>query len=99
MEFLTKGPVIQPNDKDSFQQYVDMAQVTYDTLESMGYLNEINADNFEKVIKRLPKWIQAKFAERLKRLESEGHAMPTSGGLSQGASLCLEPSLLQCWTL
>ena len=26
---------------------------------------------------RLPKWMQAKFAERLKRLEGEGHAMPT----------------------
>ena len=43
----------------------------------MGYLNELNADNLEKVIKRLPKWMQAKFAERLKRVESEGHAMPT----------------------
>ena len=77
MESLTKGPVIQPNDKDSLQQYEDMAQVTYDTLESMGYLNEMNADNLEKVIKRLPKRMQAKFAERLKRLESEGHAMST----------------------
>ena len=54
-----------------------MTQVTYDTLESMGYLNVMNADNLEKVIKRLPKGMQAKFAERLKRLESEGHAMPT----------------------
>ena len=26
---------------------------------------------------RLPKWMQGKFAERLKRLESEGHMMPT----------------------
>ena len=50
MESLTKGPVIQPNDKDSLQQYADMAQVTYDTLESMGYLNEMNTDNLEKVI-------------------------------------------------
>jgi len=43
----------------------------------MGYLNEMNADNLEIVIKRLPKWMQAKFPERLKRLKSEGHAMPT----------------------
>ena len=77
VESLTNGPVIQPNEKDSFQQYADMAQVTYDTLESMGYLNEMNVDNLEKVIKRLPKWMQDKFAERLKRLESEGHAMLT----------------------
>ena len=77
VESLTRGPVIQPNDKDSLQQYADMVQVTYDILESMGYLNEMNAGNLEKVIMRLPKWMQAKFAERLKRLEGEGHAMPT----------------------
>lgn len=77
VESLTKGPVIQANDKESLQQYADIAQVTYDTLESVGYLNEMNADNLEKVIMRLPKWMQAKFAERLKRLESDGHAMPT----------------------
>ncbi|XP_068749478.1 uncharacterized protein [Montipora capricornis] len=77
VESLTRGPVIQPNDKDSLQQYADMVQVTYDILESMGYLNEMNVGNLEKVIMRLPKWMQAKFAERLKRLEGEGHAMPT----------------------
>ena len=69
VESLTMGPVIQPNDMDSLQQYTDMAQGTYDTLESMRYLNEMDADNLEKVIKR--------FAQRLKRLESEGHAMQT----------------------
>ncbi|XP_068712758.1 uncharacterized protein [Montipora foliosa] len=77
VESLTRGPVIQPNDKDSLQQYADMVQVTYDILESMGYLNEMNAGNLEKVIMRLPKWMQAKFAKRLKCLEGEGHAMPT----------------------
>ena len=72
VESLTEGPAIQANDKDSLQRYADMAQVTYDTLESVGYLSEMNANNMEKVITRLPKWMQAKFAERLKRLESEG---------------------------
>jgi len=52
VESLTKGPVIQANDKESLQQYADMAQVTYDTLESVGYLSEMNADNLEKVIMR-----------------------------------------------
>ena len=40
----------------------------HDTLESVGYLSEINVDKLEKVIMRLPKWTQAKFADRLKRL-------------------------------
>lgn len=77
VETLTKGPAIQPDDKNSLQQYADMAQVTYDTLESMGYLSEMNTDNLEKVIMRLPKWMQTKFAERLKHMESKGHMMPT----------------------
>ena len=46
----------------------------------MGYLSEMNAGNLEKVIMGLPKCILAKFAERLKRLESEGHMMPTFKG-------------------
>ena len=77
VESLTKRPVIQANDKESLQQYADMAQVTYDTLQSVGYLSEMNADNLEKVIMRLSKWMQAKFAERLKHLESEGHMIQT----------------------
>ena len=68
VESLTKGPAIQANDKDSLQRYADTAQVTYDTLESMGYLSEMNIDNLEKVIARLPKWMQSKFAEHLKNL-------------------------------
>ena len=59
---LTKGPAIQANDKDSLQRYADTAQVTY---ESMGYLSEMNIDNLEKVIARLPKWMQSKFAKHL----------------------------------
>ena len=62
------------------KQYGDIAQVSDDVLEVMGYLSEMNAGNLEKVILGLPKWLLAKFAERLKRLESEGHMMPTLKG-------------------
>lgn len=76
VESLTEGPAIQANDKDSLLCYADTAQVTYDTLESMGYLSEMNIDNLEKVIARLPKWMQSKFAEHLKNLERKGQKMP-----------------------
>ena len=36
----------------------------------------MNIDNLEKVIARLPKWMQSKFAEYLKNLERKGHKMP-----------------------
>ena len=37
----------------------------------------MNSDNLEKVIARLPKWMQAKFAERLNGLERKGQVMPS----------------------
>ena len=41
VESLTKGPAIQANDKDSLLCYADTAKVTYDTLQSMGYLSQM----------------------------------------------------------
>ena len=76
VESLTKGPALQANDKDSLQRYADTAQVTYDTLESIGYLSEMKIDNLEKVIARLPRWMQSKIAEHLKNLERKGQTMP-----------------------
>ena len=66
-----------PRDKEGLQRYANIAQVMYDTLESMGYLEEMNTDNLEKVILKLPKWLQDKFREHLKRLERQGRIMPT----------------------
>ncbi|XP_068676111.1 uncharacterized protein [Montipora foliosa] len=37
----------------------------------------MNAGNLEKVITRLPRWMQAKFAEHLKSLEGRGWLMPS----------------------
>lgn len=64
----------------------------------MGYLSETNADNLEKVIARLPTWMQAKFAEHLKSLECKGRLKPNFKNvvdLLNGPSVCPEPSLLQ----
>ena len=49
----------------------------YDTLESMDCLGEMNTDNLEQMILRLPKWAQMKFREHLKNLECQGRVMPT----------------------
>ena len=77
LDTLTKGPAISPQDKEGLQRYADIAQVMYDTLESMGCLGEMNTDNLEKVILKLPKWLQDRFREHLKRLERHGRIMPT----------------------
>ena len=77
VDTLVKGPVIAPQDKKGLQRYADRAQVMYDTLEAMNCLGEMNTDNLEKMILRLPKWAQAKFREHLKKLEHQGCIMPT----------------------
>ena len=45
IDTLTKGPAIAPQDKEGLQRYADIAQVMYETLESMGCLVETNTDN------------------------------------------------------
>ena len=77
IEALIKGPVIAPQDRHGLRRYADKAQVMYDTLESMACLGEMNTDNLEKMILRLPKWAQTKFREYLKNLERQGRVMPT----------------------
>ena len=48
-------------------QYV--YSIMYDTLNSTNYLGEMNADNLEKMILRLPKCAQGgKFAESFKKI-------------------------------
>ena len=74
VDALIKGPVIAPQDRHGLRRYADTAQVMYDTLESMDCLGEMNTDNLEKMILRLPKWAQTKFREYLKNLERQGRA-------------------------
>ena len=71
VDTLVKGPVVAPQDKRGLQRYADTAQVIYDTLEAMNCLGEMNTDNLEKMVLRLPKWAHAKFREHLKKLEHQ----------------------------
>ena len=77
VDSLTKGPMIAPNDKQGLRKYADDTRVMYDTLNSMNCLGEMNADNLEKMILRLPRWPQGKFAEYLKKIERGSSTMPT----------------------
>ena len=77
VDTLTKGPPIASQDKEGLQRYADMAQVMCDTLGSMNCLGEMNTDHLEKVILRLPKWLQDKFREHLKKLQRQGRIIPT----------------------
>lgn len=77
VDSLTKGPAFAPSDKEGLRRFADSAHVMYDTLKAMGCLAEMNTENLERIILRLPKWAQGKFGEYLKRIEHEGRVMPT----------------------
>jgi len=77
VEAMTTGPVIQPNDRQALQHFADTVRANYDTLDAMGYLSEMNTNNLEKLISRLPKWMQSKFVERLSKLERKGQTLPS----------------------
>ena len=90
VDTLTKGPMIAPNDKQGLRKYADDAQVKYDTLNSMNFLGEMNADNLEKMILRLPKWAQGKLAEYLKKIERGGSTMPTFRNIVDYLKECVD---------
>ena len=77
VDTLTKGASIVSNDNEALQKFADEAQVMYDTLKSMDCLAEMNVDNLERMISRLPKWMQSRFAEYLRKIEHGGRVMPT----------------------
>ena len=67
VDTMTKGPPIASQDKEGLQRYADMAQVMYDTLESMNCLGEMNTDNLEesdsKVAQMVPGQVPGTFEE------------------------------------
>ena len=77
VDALIQVPVIAPQDRHGLRRYTATAQVMYDTLKSMDCLWEMNTDNLEKMILRLPKRAQTKFREHLKNLERQGRVLPT----------------------
>ena len=80
IETMTKGPVIQVNDSQALRNFADLVQSNYDTLDAMGYLSEMNTDNLEKIMARLPRQIQSKFVELLNKRERQGQTMPKLQG-------------------
>ena len=67
VDTLVKGPAIAPQGKRGLQRYADTAQAVFDTLGDMNcLLGEMNTDNPDKMIQRLPKWAQATLREHLK---------------------------------
>ena len=61
---ITEGPQIKPSDRSGLLEFADKLKNCEHTLESMGYLDEINsADNLRRIVQRLPFHLRTKFVE------------------------------------
>ena len=70
---ITEGPQIKPSDRTGLLEFADRLKNCEHTLESMGYLDEINsADNLRRIVQRLPFHLRTKFVEVEDTIQQSG---------------------------
>jgi len=70
---LTEGPQIKPSDRTGLLAFADQLKDCEHTLESIGYLDEINsADNLRRLVQRLPFHLRTKFIEVADQIQQAG---------------------------
>lgn len=70
---LTEGPPIKSSDRSGLLAFADQLKDCEHTLESIGYLDEINsADNLRRIVQRLPFHLRTKFVEVADSIQQSG---------------------------
>ena len=70
---ITEGPQVKPSNRSGLLEFADKLKNCEHTLESMGYLDEINsADNLRKIVQRLPFHLRSKFVEVADAIQQSG---------------------------
>ena len=70
---LTEGPPLKPSDRSGLLAFADQLKNCEHTLESIGYLDEINsADNLRRIVQRLPFHLRTKFVEVADSIQQSG---------------------------
>ena len=70
---LTEGPPLKPWDRAGLFAFADRLKDCEHTLESIGYLEEINsADNLRRIVQRLPFHLRTKFVELADQIQQAG---------------------------
>ena len=73
MSKLTKGPPLEPSDRIGLLAFADQLKDCKNTLESIGYLDEISsADNLRRIVQRLPFHLRTKFVEVADQIQEAG---------------------------
>ena len=70
---LTQGLPLKPSDRAGLLAFADRLKDCEHTLESIGYLEEINsADNLRRIVQRLPFHLRTKFVELADQIQQSG---------------------------
>ncbi|XP_068731204.1 uncharacterized protein [Montipora capricornis] len=70
---LTHGPPLRETDRNGLLAFADQLKSCEHTLESIGYLDEINsADNLKRIVMRLPFHLRTKFFEVADQIQQSG---------------------------
>jgi hypothetical protein len=77
VECLTKGPSLPNRDSVALRKFADKAASANATLRSLDCLQEINQGNLIEMSRRLPKYLQEKFAVVCHELETKQQRFPT----------------------
>ena len=73
MSKLTEGPPLKPSDRIGLLAFADQLKDCKNTLESIGYLDEINsADDLRRIVQRLPFHLRTKFVEVADQIHEAG---------------------------
>ena len=77
VECLTKGPSLPNRDSVALRKFADKAASANATLRPLDCLQEINQGNLIEMSRRLPKYLQEKFAVVCHELETKQQRFPT----------------------
>ena len=103
VEEITEGPQLRPSDRSGFLAFADQLKNCEHTLQSMGYLDEINsADNLRRIVQRLPFHIRTKFVEIADGIQQAGkrpNIKDISAFVANKARAANNPYSEALWTL
>lgn len=77
LDGFTKGPPITGKDRIALRNFADKVVSAATTLKSLNCLNEVNQGNLSEMSRRLPRYLQERFAVIAHDLETKEQRFPT----------------------
>ncbi|XP_038050892.1 uncharacterized protein LOC119724042 [Patiria miniata] len=77
MKKVTRGQTVSPHDGKAIREMADELKVCYETLQAMGYENEMAHQSFLRdIVERLPNYLRYRWVRKVRDLERKEDRMP-----------------------